>query len=104
MGKVIWGMPFYNRWATNSPIDSLPDEPVLISVKEDKGINRFDVVFTKDGIRVIGLKGAWLSVYSIGGRKVLSIYVDGDKEIPLSLPRGVYMVKVGGKVFKFIKR
>ena len=103
-GKVIWGMPFYNRWATNSPIDSLPDEPVLISVKEDKTIKRFDVVFTKGGIKVMGLKGVWLSVYSISGRKALSVYVDGDREIPLSLPKGVYMVKVGSKVFKFIKR
>jgi len=100
-GKVLWGMPFYNRWATNSPIDSLPDEFGAVALREEKE-GRILVEFGKDKIRVLGK--AWVSIYSVDGRRILREYVDGEKEIKLDLPRGVYMVKLGSRVYKFLKR
>ncbi len=100
-GKVIWGMPFYNRWATNSPIDSLPDDVGVVSIREDEKAGT-TVEFGKDEIRVKGK--TWVSVYSADGRRIMREYVDGEKVIKLKLSRGIYMVKVGNKVFKFLKR
>jgi hypothetical protein len=101
-GKVVWGMPFYNRWATNSPIDSLPDEVSVVALREEKKEKNVSVEFGRDEIRIFGK--AWVSVYSVDGRRLIKEYVNGQKEIKLDLPRGIYMVKVGKRVFKFLKK
>lgn len=104
-GRVKWGMPFYNRWATNSPVDSLPDEPVLVSVMENVKEKMSKVVFGREYIEIFGEGRIAGNIYSPTGRKVMSVNGEGYVKVDLrGIPRGVYMLKLGKKVYKFIRR
>ncbi len=93
-GRAVWGHRFYNRWSTNSPVDSLPDE-IAVSVAE-KTTKYGRLTYTLKGreLRVEGYGEVSVEIYSVSGRLLLS--ADGDSDLLLNLggfPRGVYLLK-----------
>lgn len=63
------------------------------------------VRFNGDNLQVSASEGTAVDVYSPTGTLVGKASVDGSGQVSLSnLPKGVYMVKVGGKTSKVLKR
>lgn len=63
------------------------------------------VRFVGDNLQVSASEGTAVDVYSATGALVGKAYVNGSGQVSLSnLPKGVYMVKVGGKTSKVLKR
>ena len=57
---------------------------------------------TADGVAVENPEGADVAVYDAGGREVYASR-DGAEKQMVVLPSGVYVVKVGYKVWKVLK-
>jgi hypothetical protein len=74
------------------------DDGTAVEEREIKG--RYEIL--RDGIRVSG--DMEVVVYSINGKEVKRYRVEGESFINLSdLPKGVYMVKIGREVVKFVR-
>jgi hypothetical protein len=74
------------------------DDGTAVEEREIKG--RYEIL--RDGIRISG--DMEVVVYSINGKEVKRYRVEGESFINLSdLPKGVYMVKIGREVVKFVR-
>ncbi len=107
-GTPFWGMRYANRWATNSPIDSLPDE-VPVSVEEVSRIRR-GITYTLKGreLTVMGEGRVEVRLYDVSGRLHGRFVGDGEIKVRLNLPKGVYLVRAedegSDRTFKVIVR
>ncbi len=107
-GRPFWGMRYANRWATNSPIDSLPDE-VPVSVREEVRIpGELTYILKGRDLTVRGNGKVKVSIYDVSGRLHGRFVGEGEVRVRLSLPGGVYMVRARdderGRTFKVIVR
>jgi len=74
------------------------DDGTAVEEREIKG--RYEIL--RDGIRISG--DMEVVVYSIEGKEVKRYRVEGESFIKLSdLPKGVYMVKIGREVVRFVR-
>jgi hypothetical protein len=74
------------------------DDGPAVEEREIKG--GYEIL--RDGIRISGDMD--VVVYSIEGKEVKRYRVEGESFIKLSdLPKGVYMVKIGREVVKFVR-
>ena len=74
------------------------DDETAVEEREIKG--RYEIL--RDGIRISG--DMEVVVYSIEGKEVKRYRVEGESFVNLSdLPKGVYMVKMGREVVKFVR-
>jgi len=74
------------------------DDGTAVEEREIKG--RYEIL--RDGIRISG--DMEVVFYSIEGKEVKRYRVEGESFINLSdLPKGVYMVKIGREVVKFVR-
>jgi len=74
------------------------DDGTAVEEREIKG--RYEIL--RDGIRISG--DMEVVVYSVNGKEVKRYSVEGESFINLSdLPKGVYMVKIGREVVKFVR-
>ena len=107
-GRPFWATRFANRWATNSPIDSLPDE-VPVSVSEARHRPK-DLRYVLLGRRltVIGEGRVEVRIYDLSGRLVGLFAGENGIDVLLKLPKGAYFVKakdsVRTRLFKVILR
>jgi len=107
-GESEWATRFANRWATNSPVDSLPDE-VPVNVAELVSRPK-DLTYTlKDRTIVISGQGRIdVRLYSVSGRLLKHLTGNDEVKAELKLPRGVYLIKARDdlrmRIFKVIVR
>ena len=107
-GRAFWGTRFANRWATNSPIDSLPDE-VPVSVEEvSRNPEELTYILKDREMTVLGRGKVEVRIYDVSGRLHGLFTGEGKVKVRMDLPRGVYMVRAKdereGKTFKVIVR
>ncbi|NPB03720.1 MAG: T9SS type A sorting domain-containing protein [Thermotogae bacterium] len=108
-GRAFWGSRFANRWATNSPIDSLPDE-VEVSIAETKSPTGNLSISFKEGVLIVEGEGKLkVRLYSASGRLLKARSGIGKVTLKtLDLSAGVYLVLASDlrnrKVFKVIVR
>lgn len=87
---MLCSIPAFGR--TDYAIEIIDNESqdVTISVKEST-------------LRVTGAEGMMLNIYNVAGVRVMSVRVNSqDSSYELNLPKGCYIVQVGGKTTRKI--
>ena len=105
------------KWSdgtTDNPKDILVDQDIVMAAFfNGTGIDEDEIALlrlypnpTNDNIRLEGLEGAnEIKVYNCFGELVKSLTLSGDGEVSLSdLPAGIYLVRIGRRCFKVVKR
>jgi len=101
-GRIRWGMVRGNRWNTGYPSWEMPDTNISTSISY-KESDKTEIYISKGGRILFSFpKSVNIEIYDISGKRVFQKEVKGEGEIRLNLRKGVYFLKVGKKIYKFI--
>jgi hypothetical protein len=91
-----------NRWNTGYPSWEMPDTNISTSISY-KEIDKTEIYISRGGRILFSFpKAVNIEIYDIAGKRVFQKEVKGEGEIRLNLRKGVYFLKVGKKIYKFI--
>jgi outer membrane protein assembly factor BamB len=101
-GRIRWGMVRGNRWNTGYPSWEMPDTNISTSISY-KESDKTEIYISRGGRILFSFpKAVNIEIYDIAGKRVFQREVKGEGEIRLNLRKGVYFLKVGKKIYKFI--
>jgi hypothetical protein len=105
ISATINGQTVTMSYETASPIQFLYEfiaAPNTSTALNQAEINETSIISLENGVRVIGGKTTWVSIYNFAGMKVKDCIVKSDEIISLS--KGAYFVKSNNTVQKVVVR
>lgn len=100
MARILLIIPFVIVVMFTVPTVSRADASVEII---DNEIQEITISVKASTLHVTGANGLMLNIYNVAGVRVMSVKVNGqDCRYELNLPKGCYIVQVGGKTTRKI--
>lgn len=100
MARILLIIPFVIVVMFTVPTVSRADASVEII---DNELQEITISVKASTLHVTGANGLMLNIYNVAGVRVMSVKVNGqDCRYELNLPKGCYIVQVGGKTTRKI--
>lgn len=100
MARILLVVPFVSMLLFTAPAVSRANASVEII---DAEMQEISISVKASTLHVTGADGLMLNIYNVAGVRVMSVRVNGqDCHYELNLPKGCYIVQVGGKTTRKI--